>query len=66
MLDKYNTITDAQQNRLEAVRAALEIAKAAVGSVGASTQSKVSEELKAVTNEISYLADAIQAAINKA
>ncbi|MBN3080052.1 hypothetical protein ACIPT4_03715 [Pectobacterium jejuense] len=54
-----------KRRRILAVQAALEIAKASVGSVGAGTQSKVSADLKAVASEISDLADAIQEAIDK-
>lgn len=63
MLEKYRTQTNDEQNRLEVVKAALEIAKASVGSTGAGTQSKVSVDLKSVANEIAALADAIDAAI---
>ena len=65
MLEKYTVRTTDEQNRVYAVQAALEIAKASVGSVGAGTQSKVAADLKAVINEISELADAIQKAITK-
>ncbi|MET3068803.1 hypothetical protein [Atlantibacter hermannii] len=58
-------LTEEQRQRLSVVQAALEIAKASVGSTGAGTQSKVSADLKAVANEVSDLADAIQAAIAK-
>lgn len=65
MLDGYKYEGDEEKNRLLAVQAALEIAKASVGSTGAGTQSKVAADLKAVANEVSGLADAIQAAIAK-
>ncbi|GLW38483.1 hypothetical protein Pcaca04_24190 [Pectobacterium carotovorum subsp. carotovorum] len=63
MLEKYRVPTNDAQDRLEVVKAALEIAKASVGSTGAGTQSKVSVDLKSVANEIAALADAIEAAI---
>ncbi|HCJ7432691.1 hypothetical protein CJ200_15210 [Citrobacter freundii] len=65
MLDGYKYEGNEEKNRLLAVQAALEIAKASVGSTGAGTQSKVAVDLKAVANEVSGLADAIQAAIAK-
>ncbi|HCR1047883.1 hypothetical protein N8S98_11950 [Enterobacter hormaechei subsp. steigerwaltii] len=65
MLDGYSVKTTADRDRLIAVQAALEIAKAAVGATGAGTQSKVSPDLKAVANGIGELADAIQAALTK-
>ncbi|HBU6573860.1 TPA: hypothetical protein MC588_003337 [Citrobacter amalonaticus] len=65
MLEGYTTKTTEDRERVLAVQAALEIAKASVGSVGASTQSRVAADLKAVANEISGLADAIQAALAK-
>lgn len=65
MLDGYKYEDKEEKNRLLAVQAALEIAKASVGSTGAGTQSKVAADLKAVANEVSGLADAIQAAIAK-
>ncbi|MCE9870283.1 hypothetical protein EYY86_14655 [Hafnia paralvei] len=65
MLENYTTKTADDRNRLVAVQAALEIAKASVGSTGAGTQSKVASDLKAVANEINGLADAIQAAIGE-
>ena len=37
MLERYISQTDAEQNRLEVVKAALEIAKAAVGATGANS-----------------------------
>lgn len=65
MLEGYSVKTPTDRDRVIAVQAALEIAKASVGSTGAGTQSKVAADLKAVANEISALADAIQAAMNK-
>ncbi|EOX3824596.1 TPA: hypothetical protein I3790_003629 [Enterobacter cloacae] len=65
MLEGYTIKTAEDRERVLAVQAALEIAKASVGSVGASTQSRVAADLKAVANEISGLADAIQAALAK-
>lgn len=65
MLDGYHTESRDEKNRMLAVQAALEIAKASVGSTGAGTQSKVSADLKAVANAIDDLADAIQNAISK-
>ncbi|OBS88531.1 hypothetical protein AYL25_13565 [Enterobacter roggenkampii] len=65
MLEGYTVKTTEDRERVLAVQAALEIAKASVGSVGASTQSRVAADLKAVANEISGLADAIQAALAK-
>lgn len=65
MLEGYTIKTTEDRDRFLAVQTALEIAKASVGSVGASTQSRVAADLKAVANEISGLADAIQAALAK-
>ena len=65
MLEGYTIKSTEDRERVLAVQAALEIAKASVGSVGAASQSKVSADLKSVAAEISDLADAIQAAINK-
>ncbi|MCB5326164.1 hypothetical protein [Yersinia intermedia] len=65
MLEGYSVKTTENHDRLIAVRAALEIAKASVGSTGAGTQSKVSADLKAVANELNTLADAIQEALAK-
>lgn len=66
MLEGYLSPSDGnnKKHRVLAVQAALEIAKASVGSTGAGTQSKVSADLKAVASEISDLADAIQNAID--
>lgn len=49
--------------RLLAVQAALEIAKASVGSTDAATACKTDLDLKYVTEQISGLADAIQEAL---
>ncbi|MCQ3881506.1 hypothetical protein [Klebsiella variicola] len=65
MLERYTSQTDAEQNRLEVVKAALEIAKAAVGATGANTGIKSGYDLDNVINKIDQLADAIQAAIQK-
>lgn len=68
MLENYfGTQGNSQENRqrLLAVQAALEIAKASVGSTGAGTQSKVAADLKAAASEINHLADAIQATLGK-
>ena len=65
MLEGYTIKTAEDRERVLAVQAALEIAKASVGSVGAGTQSRVAADLKAVASEISDLADAIQGAIAK-
>ncbi|MBH3264902.1 MULTISPECIES: hypothetical protein [Serratia] len=65
MLESYVIKTTEERNRLQAVQAALEIAKASVGVANAGTSSKVSVDLKAVASEISGLADAIQEAVAK-
>lgn len=65
MLEGYSVKSTEERDRLIAVQAALEIAKAAVGATGAGTQSKVSPDLKAVANGIGELADAIQSALSK-
>lgn len=51
--------------RLLAVQAALEIAKATVGSPSSAAGSKTDRELKFVAEGVSKLADAIQDALNK-
>jgi hypothetical protein len=56
---------DEAHQRLVAVNAALEIAKAAMGSAHSSTLSRVDVELKYVTAGIAGLADSIQAALKK-
>ncbi|EPY4031316.1 hypothetical protein ACXDG9_001332 [Klebsiella pneumoniae] len=65
MLDSYTVKNSEDRDRVLAVQAALEIAKASVGNTGASTISRVDDDLKAVAEQISNLADAIQAAIAK-
>jgi hypothetical protein len=69
MINNYfNTLTvsDDQQKRLAAVNAALEIAKASVGSsAGTDSISKTKYDLKNVAEGIEELADAIQAALGK-
>ncbi|ADW73417.1 hypothetical protein Rahaq_1799 [Rahnella aceris] len=69
MINNYfNTLTasDDQLKRLVAVNAALEIAKASVGSsAGADSISKAKHDLKNVAEGIEELADAIQAALGK-
>jgi hypothetical protein len=54
-----------ERKRLLAVKAALEIAKAAVGSNASSTVSRADDDLKNVAKEVANLADAIQAALAK-
>ncbi|MEI7375665.1 hypothetical protein [Dickeya chrysanthemi] len=58
MLDKYNVKTS-DTNRLEAVRTALEIIKAAAPN------NSISNIVEYTKQEISSIADAIQEAINK-
>ena len=72
MLENYfdgtsKTDVEAQKKfqRLAAVQAALEIAKHSVGSTGASTHSRVDDDLECVTAKIEALADAIQKALSK-
>ncbi|MDM3316927.1 hypothetical protein OGV94_01340 [Citrobacter sp. Ce006] len=52
-----------KSQRLLAVQAALEIAKASVGSSDAATACKTDVELKYVSEHVSELADAIQEAL---
>lgn len=60
------TVTDEQLQRLAAVNAALEIAKASVGSgAGTDNVSKAKHDLKNVAEGIEQLADAIQSALGK-
>jgi len=54
-----------KKQRLLAVQAALEVAKAAVGSGTSSTASRVDDDIANVAKEVSNLADAIQAALEK-
>lgn len=66
MLDNYNVIDSQEQNRLEAVRAALEIAKAAVSRPNNSdSPHQASLDMADVAEGISNLADAIQSALKK-
>ncbi|HBU6104892.1 hypothetical protein ACSJL2_003794 [Serratia sarumanii] len=58
--------TPSQKQRLLAVQAALEIAKASAAAPTAKTHSdKVADDLKYAAAEIEKLADAIQSALNK-
>ncbi|MFJ5452961.1 hypothetical protein ACIPT4_07895 [Pectobacterium jejuense] len=59
MLDNYTASTNAEQNRLEAVKAALEIIKASAPN---NSVANVTEYTK---QEVSNLADAIERAIDK-
>lgn len=59
MLDKYTVRTNAELNRLEAVKAALEIIKASAPNSG------VSSVIELTKQEVSNLADAIERAIDK-
>lgn len=69
MLEDYfskNTpvgVTQEQKQRLLAVQAALELAKASVGGSDASTGTRTDSELKYVAELVSPLADAIQNAL---
>lgn len=67
MLDNYFTPSEGveKKQRLLAVQAALEVAKAAVGSGTSSTASRVDDDIANVAKEVSNLADAIQAALEK-
>lgn len=69
MLEIYSVLNSDQDtkkvNRLEAVKAALEIAKTAVGAATASEHCRTGEHLNEVAAQIDSLADAIQAAIEK-
>ncbi|ABU78285.1 hypothetical protein VEL88_002940 [Cronobacter sakazakii] len=56
-------VTQEQKQRLLAVQAALEIAKASVGGADASTGARTDAELKYVAELVSPLADAIQNAL---
>ncbi|MFJ5339893.1 hypothetical protein ACIPSD_12330 [Pectobacterium sp. CHL-2024] len=63
MLESYfgnSGVLAAQRQRLLAVQAALEIAKASVGATTSLTGIKTETDLKTVAKEISALADAIQ------
>ncbi|HCK0913015.1 TPA: hypothetical protein NY115_000968 [Klebsiella michiganensis] len=67
MLENYlksgSIKTDDETKRLIAVQAALEIAKASVGSSDAATTCKTDVELKYVSEHLAELADAIQDAL---
>lgn len=67
MLDNYFTPSEGveKKQRLLAVQAALEIAKASVGSSEGSTFSRVDDDLNHVAKVVSDLADAIQASLVK-
>ena len=67
MLDGYFATGSGfdKRQRLLAVQAALEIAKASVGSSTSATHSRVDDDLSNVAKEISNLADSIQAALAK-
>lgn len=67
MLEGYypTSVGEAKQQRLLAVQAALEIAKASVSSATAISGIKSGYDLDHVINKIDALADAIQNAINK-
>ncbi|MDY4347002.1 hypothetical protein [Pectobacterium brasiliense] len=59
MLDKYVVRTNEEVNRLDAVRAALEIIKAAAPN------NSIPNVVEYTKQEVSNLADVIQEAINK-
>lgn len=67
MLENYFKLgavkTDDETKRLIAVQAALEIAKASVGSSDAASACKTDVELKYVAEHLAVLADAIQEAL---
>ena len=69
MLENYfgsAGVSREEKQRLLAVQAALEIAKASAGASGANTRTdKVEEDLKHAAEKISVLADAIQEALIK-
>ena len=69
MLEIYSVLNNDPEtkkaNRLEAVKAALMIANTAVGAATASEHCRTGEHLDGVAAQISNLADAIQAAIEK-
>ena len=48
MLDRYSTKTDEENNRVEVVKAALDIAKASVGSYDAAAACKTDTEMQYV------------------
>lgn len=57
--------TDERTQRLIAVQAALEIAKASVGNSHAANVSRVEDDLKSVATEINNLANSIQNALKR-
>ncbi|MCL5497998.1 hypothetical protein M5Y49_04765 [Escherichia coli] len=63
MLDSYSTKTDEENNRVEVVKAALDIAKASVGSYDAAAASRTDTEMQYVAQQIKALADAIEEAL---
>ncbi|AKL12624.1 TPA: hypothetical protein I8235_003276 [Kluyvera intermedia] len=63
MLDRYSTKTDEENNRVEVVKAALDIAKASVGSYDAAAACKTDTEMQYVAQQIKALADAIEDAL---
>ncbi len=67
MLDGYfgNGPTTEERQRLLAVQAALEIAKACVSSATAISGVKSGYDLEHVSKKVNDLADSIQAALNK-
>lgn len=66
MLENYTIRSDAERDRISALQAALEIAKASVAATTNREHSdKVADDLKYVAKEISALTDAIQAAAAK-
>lgn len=67
MLDDYFgfNVTEDQKRRLLAVQAALEVAKASVGSATTYSGIKSQGDLKNVASEIGNLADAIQDALEE-
>ncbi|MER0124419.1 hypothetical protein [Franconibacter daqui] len=68
MLENYygERATDKQRKRLLAVAAALEIAKSSVGAGNGISGARTEYDLQSVATEIATLADAIQAALEKA
>ncbi|HBI08780.1 hypothetical protein [Franconibacter pulveris] len=68
MLENYygERATDEQRKRQLAVAAALEIAKASVGAGNGISGARTEYDLQSVAKEIAPLADAIQAALEKA
>lgn len=68
MLENYygERATDEQRKRLLAVAAALEIAKSSVGAGNGISGARTEYDLQSFATEIATLADAIQAALEKA